>query len=51
MNPAYLDLPNAFLLPHLGTATLETRTAMGFRALDNLDAVLLHNTSPRDTVA
>ena len=34
----YLDLPNAFLLPHLGSATLSTRTAMAERALDNLDA-------------
>lgn len=34
----YLDLPNAFLLPHIGSATLETREAMGFRCLDNLDA-------------
>ncbi len=33
----YLDLPNAFLLPHIGSATLETRNAMGFRCLDNLD--------------
>jgi len=35
----YLDLPNAFLLPHIGSATKDTRDAMGFRALDNLDAV------------
>lgn len=34
----YLDLPSAFLLPHIGSATLETRSAMGFRCLDNLDA-------------
>ena len=34
----YLDLDNAFLLPHLGSATLKTRTAMAERALDNLDA-------------
>jgi len=34
----YLDLPNAFLLPHIGSATLETREAMGFRCLENLDA-------------
>ena len=33
----YAALPNTFLLPHLGSATLETRSAMGFRALDNLD--------------
>lgn len=36
--PGYLDCPNAVLLPHLGSATEETRNAMGFRALDNLDA-------------
>ncbi len=35
----YLSLPNAFLLPHIGSATVDTRDAMGFRALDNLDAI------------
>ena len=34
----YLDLPNAFLLPHIGSSTIETRDGMGFRCLDNLDA-------------
>jgi lactate dehydrogenase-like 2-hydroxyacid dehydrogenase len=34
----YAALPNTLLLPHLGSATVETRTAMGFKALDNLDA-------------
>lgn len=38
IDPRYRSLQNAFLLPHLGTATLETRNAMGFRAIDNLDA-------------
>jgi lactate dehydrogenase-like 2-hydroxyacid dehydrogenase len=33
-------LPNVFLTPHMGSATIETRNAMGFRALDNIDAVL-----------
>ena len=37
-NPGYLELPNAFLVPHIGSATVDTRDAMGFRALDNLDA-------------
>ena len=37
-NPAYRSLPNTFLLPYLGSATIETRTAMGNRSLDNLDA-------------
>jgi len=27
-------------MPHIGSATKETRDAMGFRALDNLDAFL-----------
>ncbi|MTD98932.1 D-glycerate dehydrogenase [Paracoccus sp. YIM 132242] len=35
---ALLDAPNATLLPHLGTATDDVRTAMGLRALDNLIA-------------
>ncbi len=37
-NPALADLDNVFMLPHIGSATFETRDAMGFRALDNLDA-------------
>jgi lactate dehydrogenase-like 2-hydroxyacid dehydrogenase len=31
-------LENAVLLPHLGSATLEARTAMGMQMADNLDA-------------
>ncbi len=42
VHPGYLGLENVALLPHLGSATTETRDAMGFRALDNLDAVLRH---------
>jgi lactate dehydrogenase-like 2-hydroxyacid dehydrogenase len=38
LNPAYMPLPNAFLTPHIGSATVDTRNAMGYRALDNLDA-------------
>ena len=38
LHPGYRTLDNAVLLPHLGSATVETRDAMGFRALDNLDA-------------
>jgi len=33
-------LPNIFLTPHMGSATFETRVAMGNRALDNIAAVL-----------
>jgi len=36
-------LPNVFLTPHMGSATLETRNAMGFRALDNIAAVTSGN--------
>lgn len=38
IDPRYRDLGNTFLLPHLGSATVETRNAMGFKALDNLEA-------------
>ncbi|HYH20753.1 MAG TPA: D-glycerate dehydrogenase [Azospirillum sp.] len=38
LHTGYRGLPNTFLLPHLGSATVETRNAMGFKALDNLDA-------------
>lgn len=37
-NPELSKLDNIFMLPHIGSATRETRDAMGFRALDNLDA-------------
>lgn len=46
LNPAYLDLPNTYLLPHLGSATVETRDRMGFMALDNIDAVLQGRQAP-----
>ena len=39
LHPSYQTLPNTLLLPHLGTATHEARISMGFRALDNLEAV------------
>lgn len=37
-NPAFSPYRNIFMLPHIGSATTQTRDAMGFRALDNLDA-------------
>jgi glyoxylate reductase len=49
IDPRYRRLENAFLLPHLGSATTETRDAMGFRALDNLDAFFAGRT-PGDTI-
>jgi len=33
---ALLSMENVVLLPHLGSATTETRVAMGLRALENL---------------
>ncbi len=47
INPGYIGLDNAYLLPHLGSATLDTRNAMGFRVLDNLDA-FFKDGKPRD---
>jgi glyoxylate reductase len=46
IHPGYRTLPNAFLLPHLGSATIETRDAMGFKCLDNLDAVFAGREPP-----
>lgn len=46
----FAKLDNVFLLPHIGTATKETRDAMGYRALDNLDAIFAGK-APRDRVA
>ena len=40
VHPGYVVLKNTFLLPHMGSATVETRLAMGMLALDNIDAVL-----------
>ena len=50
INKKYLDLDNLFLLPHLGSATKKTRIAMGDRAIDNLDALLNKNQTPKDKV-
>jgi lactate dehydrogenase-like 2-hydroxyacid dehydrogenase len=36
VSPALLAMENVVLLPHLGSATHETRIAMGMRALENL---------------
>jgi lactate dehydrogenase-like 2-hydroxyacid dehydrogenase len=46
LHPGYLELPNVFLLPHLGSATAGTRDAMGFRCLDNLDAIFAGRPAP-----
>jgi lactate dehydrogenase-like 2-hydroxyacid dehydrogenase len=38
VHPGLMNLDNAVLLPHLGSATVETRTAMGMRVAQNLEA-------------
>ena len=37
LNPGYLNRKDVFILPHIGSATKETRTAMANLAIDNLD--------------
>jgi len=37
IHPDYLNLPNVFVLPHLGSATKKTRTAMADLAINNID--------------
>lgn len=46
-NPAFAAHDTIFMLPHIGSATTRTRDAMGFRALDNLDAFFAGQT-PKD---
>jgi lactate dehydrogenase-like 2-hydroxyacid dehydrogenase len=46
IHPDYAGLVNTFLLPHVGSATVETRTAMGMLALDNIEAVLTGRPAP-----
>jgi len=50
IRPEFRELSNVFLMPHIGSATNETRDAMGFRALDNLDAYFAGK-EPGDRVA
>ena len=45
-----LTLENAVLLPHLGSASMETRVAMGMRVVDNLKAFFAGE-EPHDRVA
>jgi lactate dehydrogenase-like 2-hydroxyacid dehydrogenase len=47
---ALMKLENVVLLPHLGSATSETRVAMGMRVAHNLDAFFAGRV-PRDRVA
>ena len=47
LHPGYLDLENVFMLPHLGSATHETRMAMGTTCLDNLAAFFAGRPCPQ----
>ena len=46
ITPALLTMQNVTLLPHLGTAVLDVRTAMGLMAVDNLNAFANGNPLP-----
>jgi len=46
VHPDLLDLPNVTIVPHLGTATVETRLAMGMAAAGNLLAALAGDRPP-----
>ena len=37
IHPEYINLPNVFVLPHLGSSTMKTRRAMANLAIKNLD--------------
>ena len=50
IHPGYRGLDNIFLLPHIGSATHETRNAMGYRAIANLVAIF-DGEEPADRVA
>ena len=47
LHPGYLDLENVFMLPHVGSATHETRMAMGTTCLDNLAAFFAGRPCPQ----
>ena len=49
LDKGFLELDNAVLLPHLGSATCETRVAMGNRVMENLEAFFAGKT-PRDKI-
>jgi lactate dehydrogenase-like 2-hydroxyacid dehydrogenase len=46
LHPGYLDQPTTFQMKHIGSATVETRNAMGFCCLDNLDAIFAGRPAP-----
>ena len=45
-NPAFAAHDNVMMMPHVGSATVATRDAMGSKALDNLDHFFRGETPP-----
>ena len=50
LHPGLTVLENVVLVPHLGSATVAVREAMGMRCIDALRAVLLYGRSPANAV-
>jgi glyoxylate reductase len=50
VHPGLLELENVVVAPHLGSATVETREAMGLLCVDALRAVLLEDRAPPNVV-
>jgi lactate dehydrogenase-like 2-hydroxyacid dehydrogenase len=50
LDPGFLELDNAVLLPHLGSATTETRIAMGMKVIDNVEAFFTGHPPPNRVV-
>ena len=46
VSPELIAMENVVLLPHLGSATTETRVAMGMTVLDNAEAFFAGETPP-----
>jgi len=51
VHPGLLELENVVLVPHLGSATQETREAMGMLCVEALRAVLLEGDVPANAVS
>jgi lactate dehydrogenase-like 2-hydroxyacid dehydrogenase len=49
VSPELVKMENVVLLPHLGSATMETRKAMGMRVVENIDAFFAGD-PPRDKI-
>jgi len=50
LDPEFLTLDNVALLPHLGSATTETRVAMGMKVIDNVLAFFRGEAPPNQAV-